>query len=401
MYEDAPMYPVHSHFPRSVAALSAAAFALVLTGFPAPPIAAAAGDPAAPAVTRLPLRDGARNPQVAVSGNSLWVVYVMKDENNAYCRRSQDGGATWSVPTRINSTPGCVSSAMERGPRIAVGKDGVLHVVWAPQWPPGGDQVWYSQTRDGLDFTPQRDIRQVPKPHDEPNVTADGQGNVYATWLDSRSPADPNSPVAAPIYLAVSHDNGATWAPSEKIRSDYPGNFCGCCMPRPFLGADGSIYLAARGGYQNVRDIWLLHQLPDQTWKSTRISNNNWILNGCPMSGPSTAMGPDGIDVAWMSQGRVYWNRLAPGAAAPGPAIGLRAPAGSPAGQQNYPLVLTNPQGITCAAWNQGGDVCWETFSRTMDPIASGDLGTGIGDGFAAGRVTGFVTPAGDFKVVF
>jgi hypothetical protein len=353
-----------------------------------------------PPVRRLELPAGARNPQVMARGERAWLVYVF--QNDAYCRRSTDGGKFWTSPTRINSQPGCVSSGMERGPRIALGKDEALHVVWQPRWPPGGGQVWYSRSSDGAKFTPQRDIRQAQAGYDEPNIAADARGSVYASWLDGRLPERPDSPTASPLFMAESRDNGTTWGDAARIESDYPGNFCGCCMPALFLDARGQPCIAARGGYRSIRDIWLLRRAPDKSWKAVRVSYENWVLNGCPMSGPSVAQTPSGVSVAWMSQGKVYWNRSETNRQFSQKPLTLRAPASAaPDASQNYPLVLVNAQGIVCVAWNQGGRVFWKTYNSDLQDLSSGDLGAGIGSGMEAGRAAGFVTPQGDFRIVF
>ncbi|HET6385948.1 MAG TPA: sialidase family protein [Armatimonadota bacterium] len=355
--------------------------------------------PAARRVVRQALPRGARNPQAVIRGANVWMVFVVG--SNAYSEHAADGGTDWSRPVRINSIAGSVNSAMERGPRIALGADDVLQVVWQPNFPPGGNQVWYAQSTDRGTFTPQIDIRKAPKGYDEPNITADAEGNVYAFWLDGRLGPRADSPVASPLFYTQSHDNGKTWGAATMVKSDYPGNWCGCCMPRPFIGLDGQLYVAARGGYHNIRDIWLLHRLPDNRWKATRVSYNSWVIQACPMSGPAAISTKSGIAVAWMSKGQAFWSEQGADGEFPIGGTPLAPPGFAPANGANYPLVLTDQQGDVCLAWNQGGHVYWIARSPRGVPLGSGDLGAGVGDGPGAERAAGFVTPGGQFRVLF
>src|ERR1043166_3636474 len=81
--------------------------------------------------------DFSATPQVAAdaAGNINVVWEDDTDTNsNILFSRSTDGGATFSTP--VNVSPG---SAFAFSPRIAIGSDGVIYVVWADA-PTGGAQ---------------------------------------------------------------------------------------------------------------------------------------------------------------------------------------------------------------------------------------------------------------------
>src|SRR6185503_19204800 len=59
---------------------------------------------------------------------TVHVAYVLREE--AFYAKSEDG-KTFSKPLRINSEPGTVHPAnMFRGPDLAIGKNGRVHVIW-------------------------------------------------------------------------------------------------------------------------------------------------------------------------------------------------------------------------------------------------------------------------------
>src|SRR5216117_1039701 len=60
---------------------------------------------------------------------TIHVAYVSRDD--AWYVKSTDAGKTFSAPIRINSDPGTVHPPnMYRGPDIAIGKNGRVHVIW-------------------------------------------------------------------------------------------------------------------------------------------------------------------------------------------------------------------------------------------------------------------------------
>lgn len=110
---------------------------------------ARAAEGAVPDVHIVQLPEGALVPDVAMDESGiLHMVYGLGD--NAWYVRSANNGRTFSPPVRVN-TEGKVTLKMgERGPKLTLGKDGSIHVVWADQWSPGV-KVYprYSRSLDG------------------------------------------------------------------------------------------------------------------------------------------------------------------------------------------------------------------------------------------------------------
>src|SRR5690348_15606673 len=60
---------------------------------------------------------------------AVHLVYVSR--GSVQYVRSEDGGRTFSAPLQVNSEPGTVPPPnMFRGPDVAVGREGIVHVVW-------------------------------------------------------------------------------------------------------------------------------------------------------------------------------------------------------------------------------------------------------------------------------
>ena len=75
-----------------------------------------------------------RSPSIGVSpsGGDLYVVYASDpagtDAADVFFKRSTNGGSTWSPPVRLNDD--VETNAHQFFPWLAVGPDGVVHVVW-------------------------------------------------------------------------------------------------------------------------------------------------------------------------------------------------------------------------------------------------------------------------------
>ena len=137
----------------------------------------------------IPAPDKALVPDVVVDAKGvLHMVYGLGDD--AWYVRSLDNGGTFSPPVRVNSAGKVELTMGERGPKLAVGSDGSIHVVWADRWSPGAEcRVRYSRsTNGGQSFEPVKQISPMPGV-DGATIAADGEGNVLVFWHVFRSTA--------------------------------------------------------------------------------------------------------------------------------------------------------------------------------------------------------------------
>jgi hypothetical protein len=240
---------------------------------------APAGDCAEVKTIRVP--DGGEVPEVVLDARGvLHVTYGRGAPGNAYYVQSSDFGKTFTRPVQLNRRADTVTTGMERSPKLALGKDGVVHVVWLGYYKQGGG-VWYTRSTDGgKSFEPERNLTEVRPAWDNATVAADQDGDVFALWTGQwpgLPNEDPKSPVASPIIMARSTDNGRTFAKSELVKHDYPGRACGCCRLEAQVGPEGDLYIGFRGGYQNLRDPHLLKgKKAENNFKVAHIGEDNW-----------------------------------------------------------------------------------------------------------------------------
>jgi hypothetical protein len=79
---------------------------------------------------------------------------------------------------------------------------------------------------------------------------------------------------------------------------------CQCCRTSLYVDAKGGIHALYRGIIQDsIRDmVHIVSTDGGHTFSEpTRISNDNWVLNACPHTGPAMTENKDGIHFAWFT----------------------------------------------------------------------------------------------------
>jgi hypothetical protein len=341
-------------------------------------------------------------PDAAVDGKGvLHLVYGL--DHHAYYMRSSDNGHTFTHPLRVDSNGQVETKMGERGPKLSVGTDGVVHVVWMDEWAPGVRTfARYSRSLDsGASFEPLKTVSAMSG-IDGVTVAADGRGHVAVFWHVMAEPK-PDVKAATWLHMAGSADNGGSFGPNEKVViTNLSGLACSMCMMRARVGADGNACLAFRSAQANIRDFYVLKgPFGDNRFTAVRVNQDNWNIDYCPMCGPELTLGHNSqVLCAFMSRKKVYWALADPGLSA------FRLHVGTPANETDeiYPSALANRKGEVLLVWQVGpmavsgtATVKWAVF--TQDGTPTGDSGV-VGKAFAGTKATAFVGTDDRFYIV-
>lgn len=301
------------------------------------------------------------------------VAYV--SGSDAYYAYSSDEGKTFSSPLRINSEPGTVAGAMFRGPDIAAGKNGRIHVIWyvnsyQKKLPPDQWGVFHAHLDLGQNsFSKARNLNH--KPSDNYSLAATDSGEVAVVWT------------AGKIYLNSSLDNGETFSEAETVQGADP---CECCATRSFFSPQGTLFIDYREKANNIRDMHLLARPRGQRqFRREKISSTPWPIQACPMTGTFLTGQSKGLLIAWETKGSIYYTRTGPSGESPKE---IHA-----ADRGKYPLALAAPDGTVLVSWKEGSMLCWQLHDRNDRPL--GEINTRSSRN--ADRHAGVVTPAGNF----
>lgn len=353
-----------------------------------------------PGVVRLPSE--ALVPDAALDSRGvLHVVYGTTDKQ-AFYAQSTDNGATFGPRRRLNTDLGVTTTMGERGPKLALGAEGEIHVVWQDLWKPGV-QVFARYTRSldgGRTFAAPQAVSPMPG-IDGTTLAADAQGHVAVFWHVMEQPK-PVEKQATWLYGRSSADHGATFGPAARpLINGLSGAACSMCLMRAHI-ADGQVYLCFRSAADNIRDFWVLRaHVGENAFSPVRVNEDRWEIDFCPMCGPEMTADPDGgWLVAFMSRNRVYWS-AAPRAVT---AFAGHFATPHPEADEIYPCAVRNRRGEVLLVWQVGpmavdrtATVKWALYSADGRP--TGEAGV-LGQTTSGTKATAFVGKDDRFYVL-
>ena len=266
-----------------------------------------------------------QTPTVAAAGAFVAVAWSASTPDGAtdiYAAISRDSGRGFGPPVRVNTVDGDARVNGEQAPQITVapraGQPPAITVVWTSKGA-RGTTLLQSRSDDGGKSFARSSI--VPGSDADGNrgweaTAVEAGGRVDALWLDHRE-------LAADSTMAMSHHehsaaanakpDGVAMAQKSKLYvasvdgSLQPhaitGGVCYCCKTALVAGADGALYAAWRHVYPgNLRDMaFTVSRDGGRTFAPPlRVSEDKWMLEGCPDDGPSMAVdGQNRVHLAW------------------------------------------------------------------------------------------------------
>jgi hypothetical protein len=390
-----------------------------------------------PRVTRASVPNGGIHPQVQTDARGRVHLIYFKGESrhgDIFYARSDDGGASFTRPLRVNSHPdSAVIIGTIRGPHLALGKNDRPHVAWMGSdraEPKAGKAapMLYTRLNDvGGAFEPQRNVIQNhPGLDGGGSVAADRDGNVYVAWhapehanggghghgKDEPRVSDKagDKGHARPrghgedeedrqVWIARSRDDGGTFD-SEVAAIPKKTGVCGCCGLNVIAADDGRVFVTFRSATATVnRDI---HVLASKDFgKTFEIATvDPWKVGKCVMSTAAFARRRGDVLAAWETEEQIHLG-VFKGAIAtseslpvPGPPKGRKHPSVAANSCGEYAVVWTEGTG-----WNKGGDVAWQVFDPQGRPV-SGQAGRF--DGLQPWSVPSvYAAPDNSFKVAY
>ena len=252
---------------------------------------------------------------------------------NLLYARSTDGGRSFSAPVQINEKAGDVWGFSVSKPRVVVGGNGTVHLFY-----PGNDTnpingkpeavALYTRSTDGgRSFAKPQRLNEMGKTdasdfvhgglthaHVFGTLAADGKGNVYALWIDTRDMAKEGD--AGKVFMAVSRDDGKTF---ERDREILPADVCPCCQLTAFVDAQGRLYVGSRQVEGKFRDSAVMVSTDGGRSFGPRRSvvGARWEIEGCPLKPTQVVAAGETIVTAFYTAGEqtpgVYLARSADG----------------------------------------------------------------------------------------
>ncbi len=352
-------------------------------------------------------------PQVAVDQKGvLHLIYFNGDPSagDIYYVRKAAGAAEFSKPIMVNSAPGsAIAMGSVRGPQVALGKSGRVHVAWMGAQPAGPKKVvpmLYTRLNDaGTAFEPERNVMQFADGLDGgASVAADNFGNVYVVW---HANPEHNGEAQRRVWMAHSSDDGKTFAREvaadqemRQMAGQERAGACGCCGMRAFADEGGTLYILYRAATEEIHRDMVLLVSRDRGKHFTAARVAKWELNACPMSTDFISQAGSNVLIAWETAGQVFYADVVPGTdRASGP---VAAP--GPGSDRKHPAVAGNWRGETLlawtdgTAWQRGGSVGWQVFDQSGRPTDVKGTAPGVP---VWGLVAAYTRPDGGFTIIY
>jgi hypothetical protein len=247
-----------------------------------------------------------------------WVNHEAKQADVMIARFGRDGVMQGS-PVRVNRQAGAATAWRGDQPSISVAPDGsAVYVVWTARVDSGsehGTDLYMSASNDGgQSFATEVKINddKVPGPHGMHSLAVAKDGRIYVGWLDERNVHVPKPSAKGEghhmesnrdLFIAYSTDGGRSFSGNRRVATEA----CPCCKTSLAVSPDGTLYAGWRqvlpGSYRHIAvasstDGGASFSAP------VIVSDDRWVLQGCPVSGPSLAVDANGsLKVLWYAAG--------------------------------------------------------------------------------------------------
>ena len=234
-----------------------------------------------------------------------WVRKV-NDTTEVFCyATSTDGGNTFGDPVVI--TPSyTIKPHAENLPKVIFKPSGEILAIWGTESNSTKNKyagsISYAQSFDnGATWTAAKPLVRDTEGYDQRyfDVALLPNGEAAIIWLDNRKTTPQDG--SALFYATTNGINGF----SGEKRLLQPT--CQCCRTKLFIDSKNNIHAVFRGIIQDsIRDM--VHVVSSDGGKTfsapRRISNDNWVINACPHTGPTMTENSDGLHFTWYTGGK-------------------------------------------------------------------------------------------------
>ena len=246
-----------------------------------------------------------------------WVNHNANSQSDVLLARFDSEGATTSSAVMVNQQAGVATAWRGDPPSVAVA-DKSVYVLWTARVEANGKKgtdLYLSVSHDqGKTFASAVKVNddKLPGPHGMHSLAVAADGKIYAAWLDERNISAPKPSKHAgghhmesnrEFFVAHSTDGGKTFSANRKVAE----NVCPCCKTALAVAPDGTLYASWRQVLPgNFRHIAVASSSDGGASFSSPVivSDDKWMLQGCPVSGPSLSADASGtLKVVWYAAG--------------------------------------------------------------------------------------------------
>lgn len=284
---------------------------------------------------RVSLENGdAAEPTVAAGPNGTayvaWVEHRAHKESDVFVSQLDREGHAAGAPVRVNAKAGEATAWRGDPPTLAVAPDGTVYIGWTARAGTEGhaNNLYLSASRDGgRSFAPPVKVNDdsVPGGHGMHSLAVSSDGRIHLAWLDERNLAPlvveqngtgqkkmEHMERNSEVFTSFSADGGRSFSPNRRIASEA----CPCCKTSLAVGPGARVYVGWRqvlpGEFRHIA-IASSADGGETFAQPVIVSDDKWLIAGCPVSGAALAVAGDGsLNVVWYTAGErgttgLYW----------------------------------------------------------------------------------------------
>jgi len=231
-------------------------------------------------------------------------IRTISDSQRLLCYAiSTDEGKTFGHPVNVTSSTNIHPHA-ENLPKLLFKPSGEIIAAWGASNPSPKNAytglICYAQSFDsGKTWSNTKRLVSDTSSYDQRyfDMALLPGGEAAIVWLDN---SNKQAMDGSDLYFAKTAGNGGF-----QQRKRIAQSCCECCRTAMLVDGD-DIHILFRGIVKDsIRDIVHIVSADEGAQFSIpkRISNDNWIINGCPHSGPAITKNDKGLHCAWYSMG--------------------------------------------------------------------------------------------------
>lgn len=219
---------------------------------------------------------------------------------------STDSGYSFGKPIEISPSIGVYPHG-ENLPKIIFKPSGEIIAVWGASNPNAMNKysglIYYAQSfNKGKSWSKAIPLVTDTTSYDQRyfDFAVLKNGEVGITWLDNRTKTDKEG-----MTLYYASTKGKNGFQNEKVIAE---TCCQCCRTDLFVDSKNNIHIAYRSIINDsIRDM--VHTVSTDEGKTfsepKRISADNWVIDGCPHTGPTMTGNKSGLHFTWYSAGGI------------------------------------------------------------------------------------------------
>jgi hypothetical protein len=232
-------------------------------------------------------------------------VRMQNDSTAVFCYALSADGQTFGRPVVIPGSQN-IQPHGENLPKIIFKPSGEIIALWGARSTSSKNKyaglVYYAQSfNNGKSWTAPKPLTADTASNDQRyyDVALLPSGEVGIIWLDNRKSTDREG---SALYFAYTNGTNGFTAETKIAES-----CCQCCRTDLFVDNKGGIHTLYRGIIKDsIRDM--VHAVSTDGGKTfstpQRISEDNWVIDGCPHTGPAMTENKEGLQFAWFTGGK-------------------------------------------------------------------------------------------------